>query len=150
MIYDQGLVVELPSRSAKYAANFRYSLKPSVTADKYDSLKCSSYESFDSVCDQTMVGVKFGTDGKSVQCWLGYQNRPLTTRVARETNLFSDLILAQTSASHSQPAPRLAQTQVHSHTGSLLKEISEEDRISFAQTINSANLGWTADPYVAR
>ena len=83
MIYDQGLVVELPSRKAKYAANFRYSLKPSVTPDKYDSLKCSSYESFDSVCDQTMVGVKFGTDDKAVQCWLGYQNRPLTTRVAR-------------------------------------------------------------------
>ena len=60
MVYDQSIVIELPSRDAKYMANFRYSLKPDVSPSQFDSLKTGSYEAFDSKCSETMVGVKLG------------------------------------------------------------------------------------------
>lgn len=53
-------------------ANMRYNLKKDISEDQYDGLKCGSYEAFDSVCDETMVGVKFNKD-KMLQCWVGYQ-----------------------------------------------------------------------------
>ena len=59
VVYDQAIVVELPGKHhAKYTANLRYSVKPSVSESRYDSLKCGSYESFNSRCDETMVGMK--------------------------------------------------------------------------------------------
>lgn len=36
MIYDQSLVIELPSRNAKYMANFRYSLNSNVDPSQFD------------------------------------------------------------------------------------------------------------------
>ena len=30
LVYDQSMIIELPSRQAKYVANFRYSLKPEI------------------------------------------------------------------------------------------------------------------------
>lgn len=72
VVYDQAIVVELPGKHhAKYTANLRYAVKPSVSESRYDSLKNGSYESFNSRCDETMVGVKFNKD-KMLQCWVGY------------------------------------------------------------------------------
>lgn len=60
MVYDQGIVVDLPQiKKAKYTANLRYSLKDNTPESKFDTMKCGSYEFFDSRCDETMVGVKF-------------------------------------------------------------------------------------------
>jgi len=47
-------------------ANFRYSIKDDVPASEYDNLKSSSYDKFNSRCDETMVGVKFGTDDNAL------------------------------------------------------------------------------------
>ena len=70
-MYDQAVVVDLPhAHKAKYTANLRYSLKPSVRPDQYDKMKCGSNEFFDSRCSETMVGVKYNAD-KRVQCWIG-------------------------------------------------------------------------------
>ena len=72
VVYDQAIVVDLPGKHhAKYTANFRYTVKPGVSASRYDTLKNGSYESFNSSCDETMVGVKLGKD-KMLQCWVGY------------------------------------------------------------------------------
>lgn len=73
MIYDQAVQIELPKRHGKYTANFRYSVKDNVLPAEYNDLKTSSNEKFDSHCDETMVGVKFGSDDKAIQCWIGYQ-----------------------------------------------------------------------------
>ena len=77
-VYDQSIIVELPLRQeAKFVANFRYTVKGSVSESQYDSLTTGSYDSFDSHCDQTMVGFKLGKD-KLHQCWVGTQTAPLT------------------------------------------------------------------------
>ena len=110
--------IELPQRNGKYMANFRYSLKDSVPPAKYNELKTSSYDSFESRCDETMVGVKFGTDDKAIQCWVGYQTEPLTMQKARQTDKASPLILAQTSSEAE------AESKTHSHVGKFA-DISE-------------------------
>ena len=89
-------MVELPGRhKAKYQANMRYSLKNAVRAEQYDQLKCGSYESFDSKCDETMVGFKFNDD-KMIQCWVGYQTEAIVAQSGKpeQTELASPLILA--------------------------------------------------------
>lgn len=93
VVYDQAIVVELPSRGAKFMANLRYSLKPQTTPNQFDQLKCGSYEAFDSVCDETMVGVKFNAD-KMIQCWVGYQTKAATNERPQESELASPFILA--------------------------------------------------------
>ena len=96
VVYDQAIVVELPGRhKAKYQANMRYSLKNAVRAEQYDQLKCGSYESFDSKCDETMVGFKFNDD-KMIQCWVGYQTEAIAAQSGKpeQTELASPLILA--------------------------------------------------------
>ena len=94
-------MVDLPQgNSAKYTANFRYSLKPTVEPEEYKELKCKSFDSFDSVCDETMVGIKFNAD-KTVQCWVGFQTEPLVDQSIFEpeqSKIASPLILAQTDA----------------------------------------------------
>lgn len=80
MVYDQAVQIELPKRHGKYSANFRYNVKDNVSPNEYNELKTSSLEKFTSVCDETMVGVKFGTDDKAIQCWVGYQTQPLTNK----------------------------------------------------------------------
>ena len=57
MIYDQSIFVELPDRdAAKYVANFRYEIKEGQAND--GPLTTGSYDSFDSVCSETMIGFK--------------------------------------------------------------------------------------------
>ena len=51
MVYDQSIQIELPQRNGKYTANFRYSLKDSTSQRSWDELKTSSYEKFESRCD---------------------------------------------------------------------------------------------------
>ena len=62
-IYDQAMRVELDN-GIRFISNFRYNLKPSVSADPvgdggntFSSLKTSDYDSFDSDCGATMVGM---------------------------------------------------------------------------------------------
>ena len=55
MLYDQGLIVETPK--ARYFSNFKYTLK----GTEYDMsdiqhLDVSSYSSFNSICNKTMIG----------------------------------------------------------------------------------------------
>lgn len=55
-VYDQSIIVNLPERdNAKYTANMRYVLKEGQSDQ---GLGTGSYEAFDSVCSETMVGVK--------------------------------------------------------------------------------------------
>lgn len=134
IIYDQGIVVELPGKhKAKYTANFRYSLKPEIQPSQFDGLKCGSYEAFTSTCDETMVGVKFNED-KMLQCWVGYQTAPLTEQKPQQTDLVSPLILAQTGAEDNAEVPlNLAQakTETMGRLGSF-SDMPEEERILLA------------------
>lgn len=94
MIYDQAVQIELPDRHSKYTANLRYSIKDNVKPKDYEELKSGAYEYFDSKCNETMVGVKFDSDQKEIQCWVGYQSMPLTSEKPRQDKKFSPLILA--------------------------------------------------------
>ena len=78
-----------------------------------------------------MVGVKFGTDDKAIQCWVGYQTEPLTTQKARQTDKASPLILAQTGAESTAET----ESKTHTHTGKFA-DATEQDRINFAQLVN--------------
>ena len=78
-----------------------------------------------------MVGVKFGTDDKAIQCWVGYQTEPLTTQKARQTDKSSPLILAQTGAESTAET----ESKTHTHTGKFA-DATEQDRINFAQLVN--------------
>ena len=62
-IYSQALLVELDN-GMRFLANFRYDVKQTIKANPLDgnisslsSLSTGSEESFDSSCDQTMVGI---------------------------------------------------------------------------------------------
>ena len=130
LIYDQSIVVSLPdTHKAKYVANLRYSLKDGVDANQYDSLKCGSYEAFDSTCTETMVGVKFNED-KMVQCWTGRQTSPFNTLPATEADGSSAFILAQTSSEVDEENDTVL-AQTHSRLGSF-SELSAEARIELA------------------
>jgi len=113
MIYDQSLEVEIPSRKAKFLANFRYNKKASVTPNMYATLTSASYDKFDSQCNETMVGVKFGTDDKKIQCWVGHQTEPFTTKTARENKIAAAFILAQTEAN----AESMVESKSRTHAG---------------------------------
>lgn len=75
----------------------RYSIKPEIKPEQYDSLTNGAYEAFNSRCDETMVGVKFNDDNM-LQCWVGYQTKAATNEQATQTELASPFILAQTDA----------------------------------------------------
>ena len=126
---------------AKYQANFRYSLKSEVRPEQYDEMKCGSYEFFDSRCDETMVGVKFNSEDQMIQCWVGYQTEALVEGKPEQTELASPLVLAQTDAMAD------TESETHARLGSFA-ELSAEERILLAQTINDAGLTWNADPYL--
>lgn len=52
----------------------------------------------------------------------------------------SPLILAQTDTE--------ADSEIHAHPSGKFSGASDEERINFAQLVNSSNMGWTADAYV--
>ena len=61
-IYDQAFRVELDN-GLRFLTNFRYNLKPSISADpllqgaeSFADVKAGDYAKFDSRCDETMVG----------------------------------------------------------------------------------------------
>jgi hypothetical protein len=61
-IYDQAMRVEL-NNGLRFVTNFRYNILESISknpvkdgADAFSEIKAGSYSSFDSKCDQTMVG----------------------------------------------------------------------------------------------
>ena len=123
-------------------------MKSSVRSDQYDQMKCGSYEFFDSKCDETMVGLKFNED-KMIQCWVGYQTEPMIEQRGKpeQTELASPLILAQTDASNQAELANETTVETHTRLGSF-NELSAEERIVLAQTINAAGLTWHADPYL--
>ena len=133
VVYDQAIVVELPR--GKFMANMRYNLKPNVQASQYDSLNTGSYNQFDSVCDETMVGVAFGSE-KQVQCWVGYQTQPLTTQQAQDNGKVAELILAQTDAevnAEADAAAEMRSNNVPTHLmGNNFAQIPAADRIRLA------------------
>ena len=95
MVYDQNIVIELKERDgAKYTANFRYNIKEG-SKSRATSLTTGSFDDFDSVCSETMVGLKL-TESKYSQCWYGKQDERLTDQVAEETKLAAAFVLAQT------------------------------------------------------
>lgn len=88
-IYDQAFMVELDN-GLRFIANFRYSVKPNISANpandlfsKFTGLKTGDYDRFDSVCDKTMIGFvqtltsvskdKYGLANHNVQCFYGEQ-----------------------------------------------------------------------------
>jgi hypothetical protein len=61
-IYDQAMRVELEN-GTRYITNFRYNIKPDISgdplkdgSDKFEGTQTGDYQSFDSVCSETMVG----------------------------------------------------------------------------------------------
>ena len=99
-----------------------------------------------------MVGVKLGND-KMLQCWVGYQTEADNPKKPTQTKLAAPSIFAQTSSETEEvaDAPLLAQTEayteIHARLGSYT-ELPVEERIKLAQTINEANLTWTASAYL--
>lgn len=128
-------------------ANFRYSVKDSVRPDQYAELKTGAYELFDSRCDETMVGVKFNSDEKAIQCWVGYQTMPFLTEKPTESKTLAPLLLAQTGSSASQKSTMEVLKPAKKHSHSIFSEVSEEERQNYANLVNEANLGWKADSY---
>jgi len=62
-VYDQAMRVELDN-GMRFLANFRYNVKVSLSEDPlrdgagpFQGLKTGDYDSFDSKCDETMVGM---------------------------------------------------------------------------------------------
>ena len=53
-MYDQGLIVEI--NNIRYFANFKYILKPEFY-DQLTYVGTSTYEAFNDVCSETMIGV---------------------------------------------------------------------------------------------
>ena len=77
--------MELPTRDgAKYIANLRYVIKDSVTS--HEGLSTGDYDSFDSICSETMIGVK-NTESKYTQCWFGKQSKALVDVVVTENDM---------------------------------------------------------------
>lgn len=144
VVYDQAIIVELPERGAKFTANMRYSLKEKVTPSQFDGLKCGSYEAFDSVCDETMVGIKFNSD-QMIQCWVGYQTKAATQEKPEESELASLFILAQTAAELEVETD--ASTQYQGTLGHFM-DMPESERLNLAQTINEADLSYKASAYI--
>ena len=52
-MYDQGIFVE--TDALRFIVNFKYTVKPEFV-ERVDRLSTSSYEAFDSLCNETMVG----------------------------------------------------------------------------------------------
>ena len=154
MVYDQNIVIELKERDgAKYTANFRYNIKEG-SKSRASSLTTGSFDDFDSVCSETMVGLKL-TESKFSQCWYGKQDKKLSNKVAEETDLAAALVLAQTgtkaalSSSDAPDATKKQLSQTHSKgLGNTFGQMNEADRIMLAQTVNAANLSWRADAYL--
>ena len=76
MIYDQALVIELPSK--KLTANFKYTVN--TTPHNYDRLSTGDYDKFISHCDSTMVG--FQMKDNKFSCLIGSQTQPLDSELA--------------------------------------------------------------------
>lgn len=62
-VYDQAFRVELDN-GMRFVANFRYNLKENLSQDplkdgtsKFENVKTGDYDSFDSKCNESMVGV---------------------------------------------------------------------------------------------
>jgi hypothetical protein len=56
MLYDQGLIVE--TNKTRLFTNFKYTLQEkSTTPETIEKLEVSSYESFNSQCNETMIGM---------------------------------------------------------------------------------------------
>ena len=72
VVYDQGLVVELPNE-AKFIANFRYNLKDeNMDPTQYKTLGTGDYDKFTPKCSETMVGIKqLKNEAKELQCFVG-------------------------------------------------------------------------------
>ena len=61
-VYDQAMRVELDN-GVRFLTNFRYNLKPDVSKDPvaegaaaFSSIKTSDYDTFESKCNESMVG----------------------------------------------------------------------------------------------
>lgn len=69
IMYDQGIFVE--TDAFRFIVNFKYTVKPEFF-DKVDKLSTSSYEAFDSLCNETMVGfVQHKKESSTMSCFYG-------------------------------------------------------------------------------
>ena len=90
MIYDQAMVVNVPTRGLQFIANFRYSVDPRIDPSQYHLLETGTYEAFISKCTETMVGVVMHDGDKSaIQCYIGYQERPFLNVKIEENEEFA-------------------------------------------------------------
>lgn len=74
MIYDQALTIELDQGGPveRITANFKHTVKNSVSPSDWADLQTGDYSKFDSICNQTMVGF-WQTDGPAISCVIGRQ-----------------------------------------------------------------------------
>ncbi|TNV80537.1 hypothetical protein FGO68_gene13534 [Halteria grandinella] len=78
MLYDQGMIIESPE--LRFYANFKYTIKTDKQdEDSIKQLEESSYDAFNSICYQTMVGFVLHNSEESNQltnrfgCFTGYK-----------------------------------------------------------------------------
>ena len=86
MIYDQSVTIVLDQGGPveRITANFKYTIKSEVPETMWSSRKSSDYKSFDSICNETMVGFwqSPGLEGPATSCVIGKQIKKDTDIVA--------------------------------------------------------------------
>lgn len=65
MIYDQALFVNLPESKRRFTANFKYTVKQSIS--DYSKLSSNDFSKFNSHCNSTMIGF-IQTSKKWISC----------------------------------------------------------------------------------
>ena len=96
-IYDQAMRVELDN-GTRFITNFRYNIKPDISADPYqdgsgrfEGTQTGDYQSFDSVCHETMVGFVQKVHGQGsmqdhkAQCFFAKQRKHLPAVLSERT-----------------------------------------------------------------
>jgi len=75
MIYDQALtiVLEKGGSEERITTNFKYTVKDMLSESSWKYLKTSDYDSFDSVCTETMVGFWQNKTDNKLSCVTGRQ-----------------------------------------------------------------------------
>jgi hypothetical protein len=76
MMYDQAFFMDLPESDRRFTANFRYTVKSSITPSSYSTLSTGDYDKFDSDCGNTMVGF-LESDSNFYQCAFATQTKAL-------------------------------------------------------------------------
>ena len=172
-IYDQAFRVELDN-GMRFISNFRYNIKDKFTKDpvadgymKFSEIKAGDYDSFDSRCDQSMVGFvqQVGGNGSmknhNVQCFYAEQvehyNIEKSELQEDEEGVKIDRIVQKNGAgSLSQETDTSASAEQaddddifaktsHKRMNAHHEHVPSDETDLLIEAINNLDLGWKAD-----